>query len=261
MLVEPELLIHWLAHFYGYGTFEAPVWFVSHEENGGDLPEEVSEKLSYFSDQHRSATQPTLCDIREMYKRVAFTTMHDYRFGSNAAQDTIFGNLISFAHGFRNKKLPGVLTYQKNAFVSSVTPNEALIRLYPLPAPHSHSWYYSWLELPSPFGFLKTRDQYQRQVYPDRIGNILNKISAHKPEVVVMYGMSNINSLKRSVQDFFPAAKFKTVQSTKLQIPQHHCADLNGTRLIITTQIPALRHNRIETGFDWFEFGKSVRSV
>jgi hypothetical protein len=30
--------------------------------------------------------------------------------------------------------------------------------------------------------------------------------------------------------------------------------------LLITSQIPALRHNRIETGFDWEEFGKSVRA-
>jgi hypothetical protein len=30
--------------------------------------------------------------------------------------------------------------------------------------------------------------------------------------------------------------------------------------MLITTQIPALRHNRIETGFDWQAFGKSVKS-
>jgi len=30
--------------------------------------------------------------------------------------------------------------------------------------------------------------------------------------------------------------------------------------MLITTQIPALRHNRIETGFDWGEFGKKVKS-
>jgi hypothetical protein len=77
----------------------------------------------------------------------------------------------------------------------------------------------------------------------------------------LMYGMDNINMLKESVQQFFPAVKFKMIKAIKLQIPQHHRADLNGTMLLITTQIPALRHNRIETGFDWYEFGKNLKSV
>jgi hypothetical protein len=51
------------------------------------------------------------------------------------------------------------------------------------------------------------------------------------------------------------------MKAVKQQIPQHHRAELPGTTLLITTQIPALRHNRIETGFDWLEFGKRVVEV
>ena len=76
-----------------------------------------------------------------------------------------------------------------------------------------------------------------------------------------MYGMENINTLKRSVQESFHGAKFKMIAATKRLIPQHHRADLDGTTLLITTQIPALRHNRIETGFDWAEFGKRTLSL
>jgi hypothetical protein len=85
-------------------------------------------------------------------------------------------------------------------------------------------------------------------------------IGTHKPEVVLMYGMNNINTLKKSAQDFFDGANFKMIKATKRQIPQHHRAELNGTTMLITTQIPALRHNRIETGFDWEEFGKRVKA-
>jgi len=70
----------------------------------------------------------------------------------------------------------------------------------------------------------------------------------------------NDEELKKSVQEFFPSAKFKIAKAVKLQSPQHHRADFNGTTLLITTQIPALRHNRIETGFDWYEFGKRVKA-
>ena len=92
------------------------------------------------------------------------------------------------------------------------------------------------------------------------MNTILHNISAYRPDLVLMYGMNNINVLKDSVLEFFPAAKFKMVKAVKQQIPQHHRADLNGTTLLITTQIPALRHNRVETGFDWEAFGSIVKS-
>jgi hypothetical protein len=50
------------------------------------------------------------------------------------------------------------------------------------------------------------------------------------------------------------------IKAVKQQIPQHHRADLKGTVLLITTQLPALRHNRVETGFDWYAFGKLVKT-
>ena len=74
-----------------------------------------------------------------------------------------------------------------------------------------------------------------------------------------MYGMDNINALKKSVQQFFHVDKFKMIKGTNRQIPQHHRTDIDGTILLITTQMPTLRHNRIETGFDWEEFGKVVK--
>jgi hypothetical protein len=87
---------------------------------------------------------------------------------------------------------------------------------------------------------------------------ILSNISTYKPMVVLMYGMDNINALKRSVQTFFHGAKFKMIKAVKEEIPQHHRADLDATTILITTQIRALRHKRVETGFDWEEFGRRV---
>ena len=269
MLIKEEPLKHWIDNFYGYGSWQSRIWFIGYEEGGGEVPEEVAEKVNYFYNVHASDTDATLCDIRELYRHVAFkadgpkaklfTNLYEYRFDSNAIQQGVWKNLIAFVHGYRNEKLPDLLEYQKNAFALPSANNEALILLYPLPSPHNHAWYYSWLDLPQ-FDFLKSRTLYLEHLYQHRIHNILSNIYAHKPEVVLMYGMGNINTLKNSVQDFFQAAKFRMVKSTKRQIPQHHRADLNGTTLLITTQIPALRHNRIETGFDWQQFGKTVKS-
>ncbi|MFZ6009830.1 MAG: hypothetical protein ACOYXT_05720 [Bacteroidota bacterium] len=269
MLIEEKPLRHWIDNFYGYGSWQARTWFVALEDGGGDLPEEVAEKLNYFYNTHGSRQQATLCDIRDMYKHTAFrwdgpkaelfTNLYEYRFDSQSVLHGVWKNLIAFVHGYRNERLPDLLNYQKNSFVLSSPPSEALIKLYPLPSPHNHAWYYSWLDLPQ-FTFLKSRALYQANVYHQRIQTILTNMGAYKPEVVLMYGMENINALKRSVQEFFPGAKFTMVKAVKQQIPQHHRADVGGTTLVITTQIPALRHNRIETGFDWHEFAKTVKN-
>jgi hypothetical protein len=269
MLIDEKALKHWIDNFYGYGSWQARFWFIGYEEGGGDLPEEVAEKLTYFYNAHGPDMQASLCDIRELYRHVTvkldgpraglFANLHEYRFDSNAIQHGVWKNLIAFVHGYKNEQLPDLFMYQKNSFALPSARNEALIQLYPLPSPHNHAWYYSWLDMPQ-LGFLKSRTLYQEQVYPNRIQRILANIRTYKPEVVLMYGMDNINLLKKSVLEVFPATKFRMVKATKLQIPQHHRADFDGTTLVITTQIPALRHNRVETGFDWQEFGKRVKS-
>ena len=269
MSIEEEKIQHWIDNFYGYGSWRARMWFIGYEEAGGEAPEEVAEKFNYFYKVHAPVTAGALCDIRELYRHVTireddpkaglFANRYEYRFGSNAIQNNVWKNIIAFVHGYRGEKLPDMLSYQKQIFALSSAQGEAVIPLYPLPSSHNHAWYYSWLNLPQ-LGFLRSRLQYQEHVYHGRMQTILANIKNNKPEVVLMYGMDSIQTLKQSVHEFFPDAKFTMVKATKRQIPQHHRADLNGTLLLITTQIPTLRHNRIETGFDWEEFGKKVKS-
>lgn len=268
MFIEAENLNHWIKNFYGYGTWKARFWFVGYEEGGGNTPDEVAEKFNYFLKSHPLPKVNLLCDIRELYRHVTvhedgtkaglFLNRFEYRFGPKAIQNTVWKNLIAFAHGFQNKKLPNLLAYQRQKFASPQEAHEALLALYPLPSPHNHAWYYSWLNLPH-IDFLKTRLRYEEHVYKYRVQTILSNLKANKPEVVLLFGMHNINTLKESVCAFFPGTKFLLAKAIKQQIPQYHRADINGTILLITTQIPALRHNRIETGFDWEAFGKNIR--
>lgn len=263
MLIQEKPLHHWIDNYYGYGSWQAPVWFVSHEDGGGDLPEEVAERVDYFHRVHGDAAEPTLCDIRALYKEAAFRSggpkadsyknLFEYRFGSQGLLSSVWKNLIAFGHAYRNEKLPDLLTYQKN---SLATTNEALIKLYPLPSPHNHAWYYSWLDVEN-LGFLKSRELYEAHMYERRIQGLLSNIDRHKPEVVLMYGMNNIHRLKKSIQDHFHGPPFKMIKAVKRHIPQHHRGDFGSTTILITTLIPALRHNRVETGFDWEAFGKT----
>ena len=267
MLIHAKPLQHWINHFYGYGSWGARFWFVGYEESGGDLPEEVAEKLNYFYKAHASATEPTLCNIRDLYSQIAFridgpraerfATFHDHRFGKHPVQHGFWKNLTAFLYGYQNKKLPDLLAYQQKQFAGPSS-QEALLQFYPLPA-HNHAWYYSWLDLPQ-FPFLKSHALYEQHVYKDRISGLFRQMQQYKPELVLMYGMDSINTLKTSALEFFPSVKFKTMKAVKGQIPQYHRADLPGTTLLMTTQIPGLRHNRIETGFDWELFGKTVKA-
>ena len=267
MLIEDKALRYWIDNFYGFGSWHARFWFIGYEESGGDIPEEVADKLNYFYNLQEFNTTG-LCDIRDFSRHVnfrakgpraeKFASLYDYRFGTHATLHGLWKNLIAFVHGYQNKDLPDLLTYQKNSFALPSPPGEALISLYPLPA-HDHAWYYAWLDLPQ-FPFLRSRSIYQDYVYPDRMRTILGNIRMYKPEVVLMYGMDNINLLKKSVEEFFPTAKFRMLKAIKQQIPQHHRAEFYGTTLLITTQVPALKHNRVETGFDWYGFGKLVKA-
>jgi hypothetical protein len=108
--------------------------------------------------------------------------------------------------------------------------------------------------------FIRRREQYEEHLYPERIRHILDKIQIHRPKLVLMYGMNHINRIKNSFTQSFPSLEFKVEKAIKMKIPQHHLANINGTRLVITTQVPTLRHGRIETGFDWYEFGKNLRN-
>jgi hypothetical protein len=266
MLIKEELLHHWINNFYGYGSWQARFWFVGYEEGGGDTPQEVADKLTYFFNTHAAGNSASLCDIRELYRHVTFTVwgpradkyanLYEYRFDHQAVLHGEWKNIIAFVHGFQNEPLPDLLAYQKNLLALSSAKSEALLRLFPLPA-HNHAWYYSWLDLPQ-LRFLKSRADYEEYVYEGRIHHILENIRIHKPEVVVMYGMDNIEKLKKSVQEVYNRVCFKMIKAIKHEIPQHHIAHLPDTTLVITTQIPALRHNRIETGFDWYAFGKTL---
>ena len=212
MLIKEKTLIHWIDNFYGYGSWQAQFWFIAYEEGGGDVPEEVAEKFNYFYNGHASVTEPTLCDIRELSKHVAvrwegpkanlFANRYQYRFGNNAIQHGVWKNLIAFVHGYRNEKLPDLLEYQKHNFALPFAKREAWMSLYPLPSPHNHAWYYSWLDIPQ-LSFLKSRTLYEAQVFESRMSGIFSSIRKYKPEVVLMYGMNNINTLKKSVMEFF----------------------------------------------------------
>jgi hypothetical protein len=139
MLIKEETLRHCIHNFYGYGSWYARFWFVGHEEADGEVPEDVADKINYFTTVNTQIDR-TLCDIRQLYRHVAvrshgskansFNSMSDYRFHKNAIQDSVWKNLIAFEHGYKQTRIADILAYQQHYFLSS-SQAEALIQLYP----------------------------------------------------------------------------------------------------------------------------------
>ena len=116
MVINDSQLLHWLNHFYGYGSWNARIWFVNYEDGGGDLPEDVADKLDYFAGAHPNVMEPVLADIRELYKHAAlriegpkretYKNLYDYRFGNKSLLNGVWKNLIAFAHAFNGEAQP-----------------------------------------------------------------------------------------------------------------------------------------------------------
>ncbi|MEJ1239970.1 hypothetical protein WBG78_17655 [Chryseolinea sp. T2] len=267
-LISEHNLQLWIDKFFGYGTWGANIWLVGYEEGGGDLPEEVAEKTNYFAVHHQQSEQPVLCDLQDLYRNVgyrdegpkgkSFETLFEYRFGKDALLNGAWKNLIAFTHGYNHHEVPDLLNYQKTSFIDSG--DAAMVRFYPLPSPHSHAWYYRWLVVSKPLSYIRDREQYEQHVFPNRMSSIIRQIKKHRPGLVLMYGMTNVQKIKDSFEQELKSIKFRMVKAVKLQIPQHHAAWFGETQVIITTQLPTLRHNRVETGFDWHYFGDLVSS-
>src|SRR5688572_14559873 len=109
MPINEISLNHWIQNFYGYGSWDAKFWFIGYEEGGGEVPEEVTEKIDYFYKEYPPTTNSKLCDIRNLYRNTgiywdgpkssAFANRYEYRFGPNAIQHGVWKNLIAFVHG------------------------------------------------------------------------------------------------------------------------------------------------------------------
>lgn len=68
MLIEEKPLTSWIDDFYGYRSWQARLWLVGYKENGGDVPEEVTEKINHFCSLKN--LNPTLYDISELNRHV-----------------------------------------------------------------------------------------------------------------------------------------------------------------------------------------------
>jgi len=207
MPLNSAKLQHWIDNFYGYGSWDAPVWFIGYEEGGGAYSE-VEDKLNYF---YKPGNQNNgLSDVKNMHHAIPSSknptvNLGNLYFGSKPKRQPTWARLNKFLEGYHQLPIP-----QPNKFINANPfAKSALIELFPLP--HSKvngKWEYasnSWVNHShftnsSGQQWLLNRSSYESNVKQSRVINICNQYNKSNPEVVLCYMSFSRGSSKGSNQ-------------------------------------------------------------
>jgi hypothetical protein len=164
--------------FFGYGRWDAPVWFVGLEEAGRGTPSELQARLMAWDQRGRRELE----DAPTFYPRCGQHQWH----GPNATLQPTWRQLIRVLLSARGEHLgeASLLEQQQLAFGVS-SGDVCLTELSPLPAPNHLVWpYASNLQLPE---WMRSREQFMQTVSAGRVATLREKIATHRPRAVVFY--------------------------------------------------------------------------
>lgn len=65
-MIDPALLERWTQHFFGYGSWAAPYWFIGLEEGRVDSEEQFQIRL----DAWHSTGEPSLLDLHDFHQAI-----------------------------------------------------------------------------------------------------------------------------------------------------------------------------------------------
>jgi len=200
--------------FFGYGRWDAPVWFVGLEEAGAGTQEELQTRLRAWDQ----------CGRRELEDAPSFYPacgQHQWH-GQNATLQHTWRRLIRVLLLARGEPVAAdtLLDFQKHALGASFG-QVCLTELFPLPAPNHLQWPYECHEdLPA---WMRNREQFMQTILPGRASMLREKIALHHPRAVVFYFWK-----PRSLAEAVAGGEFKPVIPEKLLGLEH-----NGTAYFI----------------------------
>jgi hypothetical protein len=175
-MIDPRLLDDFMRRFFGYGSWDAKLWFIGMEEGGGESIEEIARRLTSWD------RNDDLTDIRQYHAAVGGMPW----FSARPKIQSTWGKLIRVALSARGLKtdIESVRRYQRD-LLGRRSGLEALIELLPLPSPSTAHWLYQSFGIPG----IATRERYRDTMLPLRIAAIRQRIERHHPDTVVFYGI------------------------------------------------------------------------
>ena len=164
--------------FFGFGRWDAPIWFVGTEEAGNPTPEQFDHRLSRWVQRG----QRQLEDAPVFYPAVGQTDWH----GEHAHLEPTWRQLIRMLRIARGQPdtEDALLAHQQTLF-GGLAGSVCLTELSAMPAPSHRKWpYATWPNLPD---WLHTRDEFMRRILPTRVATLREKIAIHRPRAVVFH--------------------------------------------------------------------------
>lgn len=180
-MLDDLLLQDFIQGFRGYGTFEAPWWFVGMEEGGGNDEAEIARRLSAWDKRGRLE----LDDVAEFHREFGVSKF----WKKNPPTQPTWRKLIRLMLAATMKQaseitLKQIREYQRDHWGRTES-ETCLLELLPLPSPDSEVWQYdAWSEICQ----LADRDSYREWMIPSRIEFIRRRIEKYRPKIVVFYG-------------------------------------------------------------------------
>lgn len=181
-MLDENLISQFAAKFFGYGTFDAPVWFVGMEEGGGNDIEQVAKRLAVWKE--RGCLD--LEDLEQYHRDFGVSKFWKQK---NPPTQPTWNKLIRLLLAAKSNtasdiSLTAVKEYQREQ-LGKVGGTTCLLELLPLPSPSKKDWWYrEWSEHPQ----LRSRKAYEDWLIADRIHSIRSRIHEHQPAAVIFYG-------------------------------------------------------------------------
>jgi hypothetical protein len=179
--------------FFGYGSLDAPNWFVGMEEGGGKSKAEIESRLRSWDAAERAA----VVDIVEFGSNAGLEEHLQWFQGERPPLQSTWMQLIRMvlARGGASFATSSVRTYQRDAFARTGG-GECLLELMPLPSPSVGDWHYDeWFNLP----WLRSRSVYQEHMLERRVERLAELVDCHNPEAVVFYSRTYLDHWCRIV--------------------------------------------------------------
>lgn len=181
MKFDPQRLRAYMHGFFGYGAWDAPLWFVGMEEGGDSTESGLAARLAAW---HGTDALADLHTIHQNLRDVPW-------FGDRPMIQRTWGKLIRIALAAAGEEITteSIRRFQGERLGRAGELSEwstALIELFPLPAASVKHWPYSAIGLPE----LTARDTYRDHLRGLRIRAIRDRLhaSTRAPRAIIFYG-------------------------------------------------------------------------
>jgi hypothetical protein len=205
--MDIAILESYISRFYGYGSWNAPLWFIGMEEGGCPTLDEFSSRLICWS--RRGSAE--LEDAPAYHKELNFTRW----FGPKAKLQSTWEKLVRIYLSSQGllSDIEAVRHFQGERFGSRDC-GFASLELFPLPSTDTSAWIYrDAAHIP----YLINRQVYKYYVYPKRAEGLRQRIATHRPKYVIIYGLAYVDEWEGIIGKKFGGRDSHNVHETTFE--------------------------------------------